>query len=72
MEVTSVAKVMEVTFIAKVVEVTFIAKVIEITFNAKFANPSNFRLMVSIKGEFIFALHPFFSFFCLCLYLGDE
>ena len=72
MEVTFVAKVMEVTFVAKVIEVTFVAKVMEVTFVAKFATPSNFRFTVSIKGEFTFALHPFFSLFCLCLYLGDE
>ena len=68
MEVTSVAKVMEVTYIAKVMEVTFIAKVIEITFVAKFATLSNFRLTVSIKGEFIFTLRRFFSSFA-CAYI---
>ena len=68
MDVTSVVKVMDVTFVAKVMEVTFVAKVVEITFVAKFANPSNFRLTVSIKGEFIFALHPFFSSFA-CAYI---
>ena len=63
---------MEVTSVAKVIEVTFIAKVIEVTFVTKFATPSNFHLAVLIKAEFIFALHPFFFFFCLFLYLGDE